>query len=108
MLRKSRITSRVGSLKAEYVNVNKVMAFNEIGVPSRVKFDRPPKIRDYVQSGGYSVVPLAWGDLDVLYWLRRPPTVYFSGKKYRIVDEWLGSAYGFTEILYEGGTFKVA
>jgi len=87
-------SGREGLLKAEFENVQKVVKYVDIGLPTWVKWETP-NVR--LWNGTTAVTrPIA-------EWLVGPPTIRYEGKRYTLTQEWVGAEKWYA-ILYEGGT----
>lgn len=92
--------SRKSLLKAVYTDVNKVIAWSAIGVPSSAHFDQPTILMVVPMAG--SVV--GFTNESVNEWLVQPPSVRWRKgiRKWEITKEWLG-AVKISGTLYSGG-----
>jgi len=81
-------------VQAEEANTQKVVTYNEIGLPTDVKWSQP-KYRRW--DGAIATEQF------INEWLAGPPQIRYTRKKYEIVKEWLGAVKWYA-IMYEGGS----
>ena len=93
-IRKTIRVGRAVDVSAAEINTQKIVSYNEIGVPSSVKWAQP-KYRRWDGTTG--------NEIPINEWMASPPTIRYVGKKYEITKEWLG-AVKFYAIMYEGGS----
>jgi len=94
VIRKSLTTSQESFVQADQEFVGRVVGYNEIGIPSTVKWSQPR----FERWNGTTLEPVYINE-----WLTQPPTVRYEKRKYTIVKEWLGAVKWY-KILYYGGT----
>ena len=97
IIRKSFSSSRESLLKAAEANTQKVVTYDQIGLPTTVKWSQPG-IRVWDGAAVVEPVPHLLNE-----WLVGPPTIRYEGKKFTISKEWVGAEKWYA-ILYEGGT----
>jgi hypothetical protein len=94
-IRKSISVGDAVLVAAEEVDTQKIVTYNQIGIPDDVKWSQPKyKIWDGVKAAEPKLID---------EWMACPPTIKYSRKKYDIVREWIGAVKWY-KIMYEGGT----
>lgn len=95
MIRKTIRVGRWVDISAEEAKTQRIVDYNEIGIPADVKWAQPK----YVPWNGQA----AENPQPIKEWMASPPTIRWTGKKYEISREWLGAVKWYA-VLYQGGS----
>jgi len=94
MIRKTIAIGKAVDLAAEEVNTQKIVTYNDIGLPSDVKWAQPK----YQSWDGEVITPYSINE-----WMATPPVIRWVKSKYEVTREWIGAVKWYS-IMYQGGT----